>query len=51
MEKELLQKLALIYVKANTEKGASPEEIYQLYNKAETEIREAMSKEFNSHIE
>ena len=50
MEKDLLQKLALIYVKANTEKGTTPKQIYMLYKKAETELREASSDDFNANI-
>lgn len=50
MQKELLQKLALIYVEANIEKGDSPRRLYELYKEAEAELREADSKDFNDHI-
>ena len=50
MKPELIQDLALIYVKAHTTEDTSIEEIYELYKNAENELKKIESKKFNDHV-
>ena len=50
MKPELIQDLALIYVKAHTTEDTSIEEIYEMYKNAENELKKIESKKFNDHV-
>ena len=50
MKPELIQDLALIYVKAHTTEDTSIEEIYEKYKNAENELKKIESKKFNDHV-
>lgn len=51
MNKELIEKLALLYVQANAVKGTSATEIYQMYKSATEEIQKTDSDSFQKHVE
>ncbi len=50
MKPELIQDLALIYVKAHTTEDTSVEEVYEMYTHAENELKKIESKKFNDHV-
>lgn len=50
MKTELIQNLALIYVKAHANESTSAAEIYEMYKTAETEIRKLDSGDINAHV-
>ena len=50
MKPELIQDLALIYVKAHTTEDTSVEEVYEMYTHAANELKEIESKKFNDHV-
>lgn len=47
MNKEVIEKLALIYVEKNLVAGDGPEKAVELYMKADQEIRKASGNRFN----
>ncbi len=50
MKPEIIQKLALIYVKVHTNEETSVEEIYTMYKKATNELQQLDSNDFNEHV-
>lgn len=50
MKGDLIQKLALIYVKAHTNQETSAKEVYEMYKSAVDEIQTLSSADFNAHI-
>ena len=50
MKPELIQDLALIYLKAHTTEDTSIEEIYEMDKNAQNELKKIESKKFNDHV-
>ena len=50
MKRELVQELALIYVKAHVNVETSVAEIYQMFKATEDEIRKLDNRDINAHI-
>ena len=50
MKRELVQELALIYVKAHVNEETSVAEIYQMFKATEDEIRKLDNRDINAHI-
>lgn len=50
MKPELIQDLALIYVKAHTTGETSVKEIYDMYQAAVDELRKIAGQRFNDHV-
>ena len=50
MKQELIQELALIYVKTHTNAETTVDEVYALYKKAAKELQKLDGKDFNNHV-
>lgn len=50
MKRELVQELALIYVKAHANGETSAAEIYEMYRAAFDEIQKLGSSDINAHV-
>ena len=50
MKQELIQELALIYVKTHTNAETTVDEVYALYKKATKELQKLSGNDFDDHV-